>query len=322
MSTFKPNVSLKDLPQDALTFKDDLFYTLVEKLTSSDVSRILKSQRINSINTFLLCKNILASILLPTSAFDTIRRDVCVKLDQNNNNYHVVQIGIVGQFEYLTELFRKKHVEQAKPALKRRLLSTTVSMPNPLSLLSTSTSTYASTATVRSTAVNPPSTNASVNPPAFCPTIDHRPNIVSSINKWATSQEKDIGSNNVKLVEGTDYTVQFSSLADIAVVVCQCTTRLSLSKSTDNTFCLSNLYKHWKNSKKCNVYTSKLTCAPPLSTPSLSSSSNDSVTNDDDDENHDPSFSSSTRPSTRRSSKRVASSSLSTINTTAVKRRR
>ena len=144
MSAFKPRVSLDVLPRDSLAIKDDQFYNLVESLTSTDISRILRSQHINSINNFLLCRNVLESILLPTSAFDTLRQDMCVKLDQNNNNNtYVIHVGIVGQIDYLTELFRKKHLQEVKPSPRRHSSSSAISTPNqPLSI---STSTFAST---------------------------------------------------------------------------------------------------------------------------------------------------------------------------------
>ena len=127
MTTFKPRVSLDVLPQKAMTLKGDQFYDLVEQLTSTDISRILNSQCINSINTFLLCKNVLESILLPTSMFDALRRDVCVRLDQNNNNMYVIHVGIIGQIDYLTELFRKKHFEEAKTVPGHRSTSSSTS---------------------------------------------------------------------------------------------------------------------------------------------------------------------------------------------------
>ena len=137
MSTFKPKVSIDVLPQDALMLKDDQFYRLAEELTSTYVAQILKCQFINSINTFLLCKDILSPILLPTSAFDAIRKDVFLKLNQNENSTYIVHIGIAGQIEYLTELFKKKQFQDAKYAPKRQssLLTPTIRhapKPKPL----------------------------------------------------------------------------------------------------------------------------------------------------------------------------------------------
>ena len=138
ISTFKPRVSLDVLPRDSLAIKDDQFYNLVESLTSTDLSRILRSQHINSINTFLLCKNILESILLPTAAFDALRQKVCVKLGQNSNNTYVIHIGIVGQIDYLTELFWKKHLQEVQPSARRHSSSSAISIPNQPSPTSTS----------------------------------------------------------------------------------------------------------------------------------------------------------------------------------------
>jgi len=308
MSTFKPKISLDVLPQNALTIKGNQFYCLVEKLTSSDVCRILKSQSINSINTFLLCKNILESILLPAPAFEELRRDTCVKL---SNNSHIVQVGIIGQIDYLTELFRKKHLQEAKSAAKRRPTSDAISTPNPPSSTATSTiDVAANTSSIISTVTS-----------RLSSIVDHRSNIISCINKWVINQGKLSGSNTVKLVEGTNYTLKLSSSADTAIVICQCSTRISFPKLTDGTFAVSNLYKHWKNTKSCNILTSAISsCSPSI--PS-SSSSNIQVTNDDedDDDNLSPSSTRLIRPNARSTNKRAASS-LSTIDTSSAKRRR
>jgi hypothetical protein len=45
-----------------------------------------------------------------------------VKLDKDNNdnNSYVIHVGIVGQIEYLTELLRKKRMQEAKTTSNRR----------------------------------------------------------------------------------------------------------------------------------------------------------------------------------------------------------
>ena len=194
MATFKPRVSLDVLPQDAITLKGDQFYDLVEQLTSTDISRILKSQCINSINTFLLCKNVLESILLPTSMFDALRRDVCVRLDQNNNNMYVIHVGIIDQIDYLTELFRKKHFEEAKTVPGHRSTSSSTSTPTSTQSVLTVASASLSNSTL--SGMNTVAQRSS--------TFDYRSNIVSSINKWVISEKKASGSSSLKLVEGNE----------------------------------------------------------------------------------------------------------------------
>lgn len=327
MSTFKPRISLDVLPRDSLAIKDDQFYNLVESLTSTDISRILRSQRINSINTFLLCKNVLESILLPTAAFDALRQEICVKLDQNSNNTYVIHVGIVGQIDYLTELFRKKHLQEVKPSPKRHSSSSAISIPNQPS--STSTSAFTSSLNSISIDVNTSSSRSQI--------ADYRSNIISSIDKWFTSQRKSRGSNTLMAVEGTNYQLDFSPAMNTITIVCQCSTRLSLSKSIDSTFYLSNVYKHWKTAKGCNVLSSSTLShsSPTPSSPIL----NNSPTNndDDDDEDEDPdghedrgaddkadsnqSSTLVTRPNTRSASKRTNPYSHLRINEPSAKRR-
>ena len=325
MATFKPRVSLAVLPKDVITLKDDQFYDLVEHLSSNDVSRILRIQCINSVNTFLLCKNILQSILLPTSAFDDLREDVCLRLDHNNNNTHVIHVGIIGQIEYLTELFRKKHFEEAKTIPKRRSTPNSISLPTHR----LSTFTTASGGPLDSTLSDG---NATRNRSS---TFDYRSHIVSSVNKWVNSERKSSGSSSLTLVEGVNYTIETASSADTIIVVCQCDTRISFSRSAGNALSLSNLYKHWKNSKRCNVLVSATSDrqSPASSSPSV----NDSLTNDDDkcdnqesdseDGNDDGEGSnksnrSSIRPNTRSSNKRASLNFHSAIHQPSSKRRR
>jgi hypothetical protein len=295
MSTFKPRISLDVLPRDSLAIKDDQFYNLVESSTSTDITRILRSQHINSINTFLLCKNVLESILLPTSAFDALRQEMCVKLDQNNNpgvrircgygrkrfvygriqsvsgdriqspanNTYVIHVGIVGQIDYLTELFRK-HLQEVKPSPRRRSSSSAISTPNQLSFISSSA--FPSSLNSIPIDVNTTSSRSQI--------ADYRSDIISSIDKWISSQRKSSGSNTLMGVEGTNYRLDFSSATNTITVVCQCSTRLSVSKSIGSMFYLSNMYKHWETAKGCNVLSSSTLSHSPLapSSPILNNS--------------------------------------------------
>ena len=301
----------------------------MESLTSTDISRILRSQHINSINTFLLCKNVLESILLPTAAFDALRQEICVKLDQNSNNTYVIHVGIVGQIDYLTELFRKKHLQDVKPSARRHSSSSTIPILNQPS--STSTSAFTSSLNSIPIDVNTPSSRSQI--------ADYRSNIISSIDKWFTSQRKSSGSNTLMAVEGTNYQLDFSPATNTITIVCQCSTRLSLSKSIDSTFYLSNLYKHWKTAKGCNVPPSSSTLShssPAPSSPILNNSPTNNDDDPDDDEDSDghedqaaddddaDSNQSSTlvmRPNTRSSSKRTNPYSHLRINEPSAKRR-
>ena len=308
MATFKPRVSLDVSPPDALTLKDGNFYSLVERLTSSDIVLILEGQRINSINTFLLCKNIPEGILLPTSTFDALRQHICVKLDQDNNdNSHVIHVGMVGQIKYLTELFRKKHMEQAKTTSNRR--STTSSNAKPAATPTNTASTSTSPANLTE-----PHLSGTVHRSIF----DHRSNVSASICRWTTIQRKSGASSSLHLTEGKNYTLNLSSSTDTAVIVCQCGTRLSLSRSNDGIFPLSNVYKHWKSSKRCDILTPRVSGAElsASSTPSADDPlNNDDLCAENEDENGDNDNESSqpARPNTRSSNKRWNSDSDSTI---------
>lgn len=307
MAVYKPKVSLGVLPADASTLTDAAFYELVKRLTSSDVACILSSQAINSINTFLLCKDISESILLPTTAFDDIRRNVCVKLDQNNNDSYAIHVGIQAQIQYLTDLFRKKNLEETRSVRHLPSNSTTSSASSvavvPMSAPIPNSITMSSPAPIASRCA--PSSSA----------IQHVA-LVSLINKWIMGEGKRNQSDTAKLVEGTDFTVEISSISGSVVIVCKCQTRFVLPKATNETFSLCNLYKHWKTSKKCNVLSMALNRnSQPAS---LTPSSN--VSNMGGDSQSTIS-SQSARPSTTSSEKRTASAALGADRTNAKRRR-
>ena len=163
-------------------------------------------------------------------------------------------------------------------------------------------------------------------------TFDYRSNIVSSINKWVISERKASGSSSLKLVEGTNYTLELSSSTDTIVIVCQCSTRLSFSRSTDNGCSLSNTYKHWKPSKQCNEIIPNI--SDHESSPPSSPSTTDSLANDldncddqenknenDDDESSSNSTKSLIRPNTRSAKTRTSSHSHPTSDQLSAKRR-
>lgn len=325
---YKPQVSTEVLPPDALSTKDQLFYALVERLTSSEVSEILKIQRINSVNTFLLCKNIPESILLPSKAFNAIREATSAKLDLQDDDSYVVHIGIIGQIDYLTELFRKKQLQCAKSLSKdkcsTRLTSAPDNLPststNPISTNDSAISNHSTTlATIPTVTKN--STVVSVS----SATNDARSKIIRIIDKWVISQKKETTTNNIQLVDGVHYSLQLSALYDAVTMICQCKTRILIHKNADGGYSLSNVYKHWKTSKKCDtVPWFKTSCSSPSH--SLVSSI-DNVTddeNDDDDCSEDSNSPSkqSARPTNRLNNKRLADSTPSASSTSLAKRRR
>lgn len=316
MSIFKPNVSIDVLPDDALILKDDEFYSLVENLTSSETAQVLRIQRINSINTFLLCKNIPASILLPTSSFEILRRNTCVKLDQNNNDCYVVHVGIVGQLEYLCEVFKKKQLHNAKHP--------TATTRSQITFNDAS-----------SKAICPSSNRKNMTNNGNSLSFDPRAKMITSINKWIVLQKKMKNEKYLNLVEGIDYSTQFPS-PDTVIFDCKCQTRVSIPISSDGSYSLSNLYKHWKTGKRCDVFKPILSSRPSSDEDSCSSSSEDSSTtseqerehNDEDDENENihiqlaPFSTPIIQTTTTSNKKKRTSSSVTTADWSLRKRRR
>jgi hypothetical protein len=116
MTVFKPKVDTSKLPPDAMSCHDEKFYSLVESLSSHIVSNILKSQAINSINTFLHTRDVLEVLHLPAKSLDVLRDEACLLL---HDNTYVVLPGLISSMQYLTELFRQKNIEHVKSISKK-----------------------------------------------------------------------------------------------------------------------------------------------------------------------------------------------------------
>jgi hypothetical protein len=111
MPLFKPRVDTSKLPQDAMSYQDEQFYSLLESLSSHIFSNILKCQAINSINTFLHTRDVLDVLQLPADSLDVLRDEACLLL---HDKTYVVLPGLISSMEYLTELFRHKNIEHVK----------------------------------------------------------------------------------------------------------------------------------------------------------------------------------------------------------------
>ena len=127
-------------------------------------------------------------------------------------------------------------------------------------------------------------------------------------------------------VEGTSYLLDFSPPTNQIAVVCPCSSRWPLSKLIDNSFYLSNLYKHWKTVKGYNILSSS-TLSRSFPTP-FSPILNDSSTNDDhedqdgdDDADSNQSSTLMTHPNTRSWRKRTNPYSHSRNNEQSVRQR-
>lgn len=65
---------------------------------------------------------------------------------------------------------------------------------------------------------------------------DVRLNIVRTIDKWTV--------NDISLVDGIHYSLQFSAFSDTITMICQCKTGVLIYEDADGGYFLSNVGKH------------------------------------------------------------------------------
>ena len=214
MPVFTPKVDTSKLPQDAMSYHDENFYSLVESLSSHTVSNILKCQAINSINTFLHTRDVLEVLQLPAKSLDLLRDEACLLL---HDNTYVVLPGLISSMEYLTELFRQKNIEHVKSISKKK----------PSSSTSSSSSMTATTIDVSS------NLSTSSRQSITLTSGDHHAIVAKTISKWAYSKEKELGIVDLRIEEGEDFSLTISSSGNSATIVCCCGTKLSILKTSD-----------------------------------------------------------------------------------------
>ena len=99
------------LPLDILNYRDDEFYSIVNRLTGSEETELLRIQSIRSVNSFLRIINIFDVLNIDSEEINRIKKDVCFIL---NDNTYVIKPGIKASMDYLHDLFFRKQREISK----------------------------------------------------------------------------------------------------------------------------------------------------------------------------------------------------------------
>ena len=220
------------LPLDILNYRDDEFYSIVNRLTGSEETELLRIQSIRSVNSFLRIINIFDVLNIDSEEINRIKKDVCFIL---NDNTYVIKPGIKASMDYLHDLFFRKQREISKN-LNREYFNT-----------SNTTSMQISTSNIvpneqRLTTID---------------LVDHRSFLTQSIDEWCIKNGNSKNSFHLKLIEGSDFLISApSTTGDFIHIRCGCRVSSKLPRQ-GNHFQLSNFYRHLKTGK-CSMIQSKL----------------------------------------------------------------
>ncbi|CAF3211980.1 unnamed protein product [Rotaria sp. Silwood2] len=99
------------LPNDALTFYDDAFYQIVEKIAGLTEAKLLEIQGIRSVYSFLNTEDVFDILSMPCSALKDIKKVVCLEADDHT---FIVKPGYRSSIQYLYQLLHQKHEQHMK----------------------------------------------------------------------------------------------------------------------------------------------------------------------------------------------------------------
>ena len=117
------------LPADVLCLCDDVFYELVENVAGLGEAKLLQSQGIRSVYSFLSTDDVFAILSVPCQALRDARNMVCLEADDKT---FIVKPGSRSNIAYLYQLLHQKHEEHMKEinSKSKRSKSQSQSQPN------------------------------------------------------------------------------------------------------------------------------------------------------------------------------------------------
>ena len=101
------------LPDDVLSFYDDEFYQIVDKISGPAEAKLLEVQGIRSVYSLLNTEDVFDILSISCAALKGIRKQVCLEADDNT---FTVKPGCRSNILFLSQLLRQKHEEHLKKA--------------------------------------------------------------------------------------------------------------------------------------------------------------------------------------------------------------
>lgn len=105
------SVDTSVLPPSVLSFYDDNFYQIVQKIAGLDAAKLLEVQGIRGVYSFLNTTDVFDILSIPCAALKNIKKLVCLEAD---NQTYTVKPGCRSSIRYLYQLLHQKHEEHLK----------------------------------------------------------------------------------------------------------------------------------------------------------------------------------------------------------------
>ncbi|CAF3587897.1 unnamed protein product [Rotaria socialis] len=143
------------LPDDVLSYTDEVFYTFVEVHLGRIHARLLSYLQIRSVPCFLLTENPceILTLDIDDKVLEQMSQEICIKL---KNSQLIVKPGIENGFKCLKNLLLKKIEEEMKKMkLKGKQQFMTFANTTPVQSIALSTSISASSTSLLTTPYSP-----------------------------------------------------------------------------------------------------------------------------------------------------------------------
>ncbi|CAF2639590.1 unnamed protein product [Rotaria sp. Silwood2] len=230
------------LPDDVLSYTDQVFYNFVEMHLGKLHARLLSYLHISSVPCFLLTENPcgIFALDIDDEVLEQLSQEVCIKL---KNNQLIVKPGVKNGFKCLKELLFKKIEEETKKIkLKGKQQLTTLVNTIPAQLISLSSSISTSSQSLLTSS---------------CSSLiidEHRQYLLNLIHQWCIDNKEGFQLNELELKEDVDFNFVFSNINNVLEVniQCKCGSKLILGKNVEK-FQLSNYYKHLKDTNCSHI---------------------------------------------------------------------
>ncbi|CAM4825553.1 unnamed protein product [Rotaria magnacalcarata] len=211
------------LPTDILSFSDDHFYRVVEKIAGSAEANLLEVQGIRSVYSFLHTEDVFSILSLSCSALRDIKRLICFEADDLS---YMIKPGCRGSIRYLYKLLHQKHEEHQKNItlkFKRNKQSNSPENSQPIHDLSQDSSQAGSISSHQ----QPLTTADSINK------LNHYSSMISMLNEWFDKYCQTINVSVGALTENEDFQLFIVSNGTDkeASISCSCGIKVQLTKN-------------------------------------------------------------------------------------------
>lgn len=225
-------IDLSLLPTNVFDLKGDVFYTLIQELTSEDIEQLLRIQRISNARSFLNTN--------PLAFFDLACNDPSIIELQSRLSYkatdnkNIVLAGIGGDIVYLKQLFELFLLKNEKKTSYSVNPATIDQLPLPIT----------------ATTISPVSASIDRSGTKQLSVIDHRKHLIQQIKIWWEKHRNDFNLNDDIFTEPDDYELIIDERS--AMIKCSCNQKINLPLLKERKhYQLSNFYKHLTCNDPC-----------------------------------------------------------------------